>query len=49
MVTDINESGQFKYYKYILFYVDNVMLISHNPRKLMKSIKEDFKLREKMI
>ena len=35
----------FKYYEYILCYVDDMLCISHNPRKSMKSIKEDFKLK----
>ena len=28
----------FNYYEYIFCYVDDVLCISHNPRKLMKSI-----------
>ena len=39
----------FEYYKYILSYVDNVLCISHNPRKLMKRIQEDFKLKDEKI
>ena len=44
----VNTDG-FKYYKYILCYVDNVLCISHNPRKSMKRIQEDFKLKGKNI
>ena len=35
----------FEYYEYILCYVDNMLYISHNPRKSMKRIQEDFKLK----
>ena len=35
----------FNYYEYILFYVDNVLCISHNPRKSIKRIQEDFNLK----
>ena len=35
----------FEYYEYILSYVDNVLCISNKPRKLMKMIQEDFKLK----
>ena len=39
----------FKYYEYILCYVDDVLCISHNPRKTMKMIQEDFKLKDDKI
>ena len=35
----------FGYYEYIIYYVDNVLCISHNPQKYMKIIHEDFKLK----
>ena len=39
----------FKYYEYILCYVADVLCISHNPRKLIKRIQEDFKLKDDKI
>ena len=40
---------RFEYYEYILCYGDDVLCISHNPRKLMKNIQEDFKLKDDNI
>ena len=39
----------FGYYEYIIFYVDDVLCIYHNPWKLMKRIQEDFKLKDDKI
>ena len=39
----------FEYYEYILCYVDDVLCISQNLRKLMKRIQEDLKLKEDKI
>ena len=39
----------FKYYEYIIFYLDDVLCISHKPRKLTKGIQEDFKLKDDKI
>ena len=39
----------FEYYEYILFYVDDVLCISHNQWKSMKRIPEDFKLKDYKI
>ena len=39
----------FEYYEYILCYVNNVLCISHNPRKLMKRIEEYFNLKDEKI
>ena len=39
----------FKYYEYILCCVDGVLCIFHNPRKLMKRIQEDFKIKDDKI
>ena len=39
----------FKYYEYIICYVDDVLYISYNPQKLMKIIQEDFKLKYNKI
>ena len=39
----------FEYYKYILFYVDDVVCISHNLQKAMKRIHEYFKLKDNNI
>ena len=39
----------FEYYEFILFYIDNVLCSSLNPRKLMKIIQEDFKLKDDNI
>jgi hypothetical protein len=36
----------FKYYKYILCYVDNVRCIPADPKKSMQRIQEDFKLKD---
>ena len=36
----------FEYYEYILCYVNDVLCINHNQRKLMKRIQEDFKLKD---
>ena len=41
--------GGFEYCKYILCYIDDVLCISHNPRKLMKRIQVDFKLKDDNI
>ena len=38
-----------EYYEYILCYVDDVLCISHNPRKLMKRIQKKFKLKDNKI
>ena len=46
--TAVNPDG-FKYYEYILCYVDDVLCISHNPRKLMKRIQEDFNIKDDKI
>ena len=39
----------FEYYGYILFYVDDMLCISHNRRKLIKRIQEVFKLKDDKI
>ena len=39
----------FEYFEYIFFYVNDVLCISHNRRKLMKSIQEDFNIKEDKI
>ena len=39
----------FKYYAYILCYVDDVLCIYHNPQKSMKRIQGDFKLKDDKI
>ena len=44
----VNPDG-FEYYEYILCYVDNVLCISHNPRKSIKIIQEDFKFKYNKI
>ena len=44
----VNPDG-LKYYEYILCYVADVLCISHNPRKLIKRIQEDFKLKDDKI
>ena len=35
----------FRYYEYIIFNVDDVLCISHNQRKSMKRIQDDFNLK----
>ena len=44
----VNLDG-FEYYEYIIFYVDAVLFISHNLRKLMKRIQEYLKLKDENI
>ena len=39
----------YEYYEYILCYVDDVLCISHNLRKLMKRIQEYFNLKDNKI
>ena len=39
----------FYYCKYILCCVDNVLCISHNPRKLMGSIQDYFNIKDKNV
>jgi hypothetical protein len=39
----------FKYYEYILCYVYNVLSISADPKKTMRRIQEDFKLKDDKI
>jgi hypothetical protein len=39
----------FEYYEYVLCYVDDVMCISHDPLKTMKSLQEVFKLKDDKI
>ena len=39
----------YEYYEYILCYVDDVLCISHNLRKLMKRIQEDFNIKDNKI
>jgi hypothetical protein len=39
----------FKYYEYILCYVDDVLSISADPKKTMRRIQEDFKLKDDKI
>ncbi len=39
----------FKYYEYVLTYVDDVLSILHDPMTTMKQIQQDFKLKNNMI
>jgi hypothetical protein len=39
----------FKYYEYVLCYVDNVLRISADPKKKMRRIQEDFILKDDKI
>jgi hypothetical protein len=34
----------FKYYEYLLVYVDNVLIVSHSPKIHLKKIKESYEL-----
>ena len=45
---EVNLDG-FKYYKYILFYVNDVQCISYNLCRSMKKIKKYFQLKEDKI
>ena len=38
--------GSFEYYEYTLCYVNDMLCVSHKPRKLMKKIQEYFKLKD---
>ena len=44
----MNTDG-FEYYEYILFYVNDVLCISHNLRKSMKRIQDNIKLKDDKI
>ena len=44
----VKENG-FKYYKYVLTYVDDVLCLSHDPMSTMKGIQEKFKLKDDKI
>ena len=39
----------FQYYEYILCYVDDVLCISADPKKSMRRVQEDFKLKDNKI
>ena len=41
--------GGFKYYEYILFYVDDMLCNFHNTPKSMKRIQDNFKLKDNKI
>ena len=43
---DIKEKGGFKYWEYVLCYVDNVLCISENPVHNIKAIKSKFNLKD---
>ena len=36
----------FKYWEYILCYVDDILCVSHNPKKSMNLIKSKFKIKD---
>ena len=36
----------FKYWEYVLTYVDDLLAISHDPKSIMKSIQKNFKLKD---
>ena len=40
------KSGGFKYWEYILCYVDDVLAVSHDPMNTMKGIQSKFKLKD---
>ena len=42
----IKEKDIFKYWEFVLFYVDNVLCISENPMHSMKCIQSKFKLKD---
>ena len=42
-------SKGFQYYEYVLCYVDNVLSISHYPKRTMEGIKHFFKLKGEKI
>ena len=39
----------FEYYEYILHYVDDVLAISHDAEKVLKSVQDTFKFKDDMI
>ena len=43
------KSNGFKYYEYVLFYVDDVLCISDQAMNTMKGIQETFKLKDDKI
>ena len=46
MRPDIKEKYGFKYWEYVLCYVDNVLCISKNPIHTIKGIQSNFKLKD---
>jgi hypothetical protein len=46
--TNAKENG-FKYYEYILVYVDNVLIISHSPTTLLERIQANYELNPSSI
>ena len=43
------KSNSFKYYEYVLYYVDDVVCISYNPSATMFRLQDKFKLKDDKI
>ena len=41
----MNDADDFEYYAYILIYVDNLLLITKDPKEAMSQIQESFKVK----
>jgi hypothetical protein len=39
----------FKYYEYVLLYVDDTLVVSHEPMKIMEAIKQDYRLKDDLV
>ena len=48
MRTVTNPTGE-NYYEYILFYVNDLLCISHDPNKLMNDIQYTMKFKKKSV
>ena len=38
-----------KYYKYVLCYVDDILAISHDPKKFMEHLSENYTLKKDFV
>jgi hypothetical protein len=39
----------FKYYEYVLLYVDDTLVVLHEPMKIMRAIQEDYRLKDDLV
>ena len=38
-----------KYYEYVLIYVDDILAISHDPKKIMEYLSENYTLKKDSV